>query len=86
MSRKENAAKIAKAESERFDSQLKAFRSMKGMFMLNARMDVWENEGLNIQKYLVPAELKDMVYQINIEKSERLDLIDIDASDLTDKR
>lgn len=86
LSRKENAAKIAKAESERFDSQLKAFRSMKGMFMLNARMDVWENEGLNIQKYLVPAELKDMVYQINFEKSERLDLIDIDASDLTDKR
>lgn len=85
LSRKTNAAKIAQAESERFDSQFKAFNAMRSMFMLNARMDVWENEGAGVQKYLVPDELKDIVYQINFEKSERLDLIDVDVSELKDK-
>ena len=59
---------------------------MPAMFILNAQMDVWESEGANINKYVVPAELKDMVYQINFENKERLDLIDIDSSELTDKK
>ena len=84
--RKYGVSVIAKAESERFRKQLDAYMAMKSMFTLNAKMDVWETEGVNIQKYLVPAELKDMVYQMNFEKNERLDLIDIDAAELTDKK
>ncbi len=84
-SRQENAAVVAKAESERFEQQLAAFRSMRSMFMLNARMEVWENEGRSARKFIVPAELKDIVYQMNFEENERLDLGGIDVSDLSDK-
>ena len=76
---------VAKAESERFEQQLAAFRSMRSMFMLNARMEVWENEGRSARKFIVPAELKDIVYQMNFEENERLDLGGIDVSDLSDK-
>ncbi len=85
-SRKNTITTLAKAESERFAKQRAAFNAMPAMFILNAQMDVWESEGANINKYVVPAELKDMVYQINFENKERLDLIDIDSSELTDKK
>ena len=85
-SRRENAAVVAQAESERFEQQLAAFRSMRSMFMLNARMEVWENEGRTARKFIVPAELRDLVYQMNFEENERLDLGDIDVSDLSDNQ
>ncbi len=85
-SRKYVITKIAEAESSRFNEQKKAYDAMPAMFKLNAKMDVWETEGQNINKYVVPAELENINYQLNFEKSERLDLIDIDASELTDKK
>ena len=84
-SRAESAKIIAEAESERFSEQLKAFRSMPQMFMLNARMEALETDGASIQKYVVPADIKDMVYQMNFEKNERLDLVNLDVSELSDK-
>jgi regulator of protease activity HflC (stomatin/prohibitin superfamily) len=85
-SRKNTVTTLAKAESERFSQQRAAFKAMPAMFILNAQMDVWESEGANVNKYVVPEELEDMVYQINFENKERLDLIDIDSSELTDKK
>ncbi len=85
-SRMTNAAVVAEAESQRFEQQLAAFRSMRSMFMLNARMEVWENEGQAARKFIVPAELRDLVYQMNFEENERLDLGDIDVSDLSDSQ
>jgi len=73
---------VAEAESKRFSAQLDAFNSMKSMFMLNAKMEVLENEGVLIQKYVIPANLRDMVYQLNFEKNERLDLVNLDVSEL----
>jgi len=85
-SRRENAAVVAQAESERFEQQLAAFRTMRSMFMLNARMEVWETEGLAARKFIVPAGLRDLVYQMNFEENERLDLGDIDVSDFSDNQ
>ena len=85
LSRAESAKVIAEAESERFSEQLKAFRSMPQMFMLNAKMEALESDGAAVQKYVVPADIKDMVYQMNFEKNERLDLVNLDVSELSDK-
>lgn len=85
-SRRENAAVVAQAESERFEQQLAAFRTMRSMFMLNARMEVWETEGVAARKFIVPAGLRDLVYQMNFEENERLDLGDIDVSDFSDNQ
>lgn len=77
---------IAEAESRRFADQLNAFNSMKSMFMLNALMDVWETEGAAVRKFVVPSDLKEPVYQMNFETSERMDLIDLDVSELSDNK
>jgi regulator of protease activity HflC (stomatin/prohibitin superfamily) len=76
---------LAEAESERFAKQLLAFRSMKTMFVLNTMMEILETEGSNVRKFIVPSDLKRQVYQTNFETSERLDLVNMDVSELSDK-
>jgi len=76
---------VADAESKRFAKQLQAYRAMKSMFILNSQMDVLESETAGLQKYVVPAEYKDTVFQMNFEKNERLDLVDLNVSELSDK-
>ena len=58
---------------------------MPEMFILNAQMEVMENELKDIRKFVVSPNLSDEVYQINFETRERLDLIDLDVSELSDK-
>lgn len=77
---------VAEAESKRFAKQLEAYKAMKSMFILNAQMDVLESETAGLQKYVIPAEYKDTVYQMNFEKNERLDLVDLNISELSDKK
>lgn len=76
---------VAAAESARFAAQLTAFSRMKSMFMLNAKMEVLESSGAGIRKFIIPAALAGEVYQMNFETRERLDLVDIDVSELSDK-
>ena len=56
---------------------------MPAMFRLNARMELLENEAKDIRKYVVSSTLADEVYQLNFETRERLDLVDIDAAELS---
>lgn len=77
---------VAEAESKRFEQQLIAFRTMKGMFVLNAMMEVLSQEGGSARKFIVPANLKRQLYEVNLETNERLDLVDLDVSELNDKK
>jgi regulator of protease activity HflC (stomatin/prohibitin superfamily) len=74
---------VAAAESERFRKQMQLYRAMPAMFRLNARMELLENEAKDIRKYVVSSTLADEVYQLNFETRERLDLVDIDAAELS---
>ena len=76
---------VAAAESARFAAQLLAFTRMKSMFMLNAKMEVLETDSANIRKFIIPSALAEEVYQMNFETRERLDLVDLDVSELSDK-
>ncbi len=77
---------VAAAESERFEKQLESFRSMEEMFVLNAMMDVLSAEGSSVRKFIVPANLKKQLYEVNLETNERLDLVNLDVSELNDKK
>ena len=52
------------------------------MFKLNNKLDVLEKETAAIRKYIIGADLKDEIYEMNFETRERLDLVDIDAAEL----
>ena len=81
-----NSRVVAAAESERFEKQLSAFRTMKPMFILNAMMEVLESDGGAVRKFIVPQGMKRQVYQGNFETNERLDLVNLDVSELNDKK
>ena len=53
------------------------------MFKLNNKLDVLEKETANIRKYIIGSDLKDEIYEMNFETRERLDLVDIDAAELS---
>jgi len=77
---------VAAAESERFHSQLTAYRAMPQMFLLNASLELLEENAKEIRKFIVSSGLEDEVYQINLETRERLDLVDLSASDLAEQK
>ncbi len=79
-----SARVVAAAESERFEQQLTAFRAMKDMFKLNAMMDILS--GSSVRKFIVPSNLKKQLYEVNLETNERLDLVNLDVSELNDKK
>ena len=74
---------VSRAESERFKFQLSAYRVLPGMFKLNNKLDVLIQETAGIRKYIVGAGLEDEIYEMNFETRERLDLVDIDAAELS---
>jgi membrane protease subunit HflK len=76
---------VAAAESERFKFQLAAYKALPGMFKLNNKLDVLEKETAAIRKYIIGADLKDEIYEMNFETRERLDLVDIDAAELSNQ-
>jgi lysyl-tRNA synthetase class 2 len=73
-------------QRERFEKQLAAFTSMKQMFVLNAMMDVLSSESGKVRKFIVPSNLKKQLYEVNLETNERLDLVNLDVSELNDKK
>ena len=74
---------VAQAEGERFKFQLSAYRALPGMFKLNNKLDVLTRDTAAIRKYIVGAGIKDEIYEMNFETRERIDLVDIDAADLS---
>ena len=76
---------VAKAESERFEKQLKAFRIMPDIYKLRTYLAFLEKDTANIRKFIVSAEIPYQVYELNLEEKQRLDLIDIDTDEITQK-
>jgi membrane protease subunit HflK len=76
---------VAKAESDRFKSQLAAYRMLPAMFKLNSKLEVLEQETAAIRKYIVGSGLEDEIYEMNFETRERIDLVDIDSAELSNQ-
>ena len=76
---------VAKAESERFEKQLKAFRIMPGIYKLRTYLAFLEKDTANIRKFIVSSEMPHQVYELNFEEKQRLDLIDADLDAISQK-
>ena len=76
---------VAKAESERFEKQLQAFEIMPDIYKLRTYLAFLEKDTANIRKFIVSSELPYQVYELNLEEKQRLDLIDIDTDEITQK-
>ena len=76
---------VSKAESERFEKQLQAFKIMPGIYKLRTYLAFLEKDTANIRKFIVSAEMPYQVYELNLEEKQRLDLIDIDTDEITQK-
>ena len=77
---------VAAAESERFKTQERTYRVMPSMFRLRSYLEFLEQDCAAMRKFVVSAGLGSEVYQFNFEEKERLDLIDTDITQLTNKK
>jgi regulator of protease activity HflC (stomatin/prohibitin superfamily) len=76
---------VSKAESERFEKQLQAFKIMPEIYKLRTYLAFLEKDTANIRKFIVSADMPYQVFELNLEKKQRLDLIDIDTDEITQK-
>ncbi len=76
---------VAKAESERFEKQLKAFDIMPGIYKLRTYLAFLEQDTANIRKFIVSSGISHQVYELNFEEKQRLDLIDADLDAISQK-
>ncbi len=76
---------VAEAESHRFAKQLRSYRAMPEMFMLNERLNLLEKDAANIRKFIISSTLNNEIYELNFEEKERFDLVDTDLSTLVEK-
>ena len=77
---------VAAAESERFTTLLRTYKIMPSMFILRSYLEFLEQDCKNMRKFVVSAGLGNEVFQFNFEEKERLDLIDTDITQLTNKK
>jgi len=76
---------VAKAESERFSSQLRAYRTMPAIFKLKAYLDFLEKDCKDLRKFVVSKSMKGNIYELNFETSARIDLLDSNLDALADQ-
>ena len=72
---------VAKAESDRFLKQLQAYTAMPRLFMLRSYLEVLEEGSQTTRKYVLSASLRDVMFDINLEEKERLNLFDADLGE-----
>jgi regulator of protease activity HflC (stomatin/prohibitin superfamily) len=77
---RQRRVEVAHAEADRFAMQLKAYSASPEMFSLNAYLEIFQNEGRNVRKYILGGETGRKVYILNLEKKLRPDLLDLDFS------
>lgn len=72
------AATLAKASGERFDSQLKAYRAAKEIYVRDQRLTVFEETLGNIRKYIVVADPNDtQVFIVDVKEKLTPSLYDV---------
>ncbi len=74
---------VSKAESERFERQMTAYKVLPQYFMLRSYLDMLERDGNNARKYIMSGSLEYEIYELNFEKKGQLDLIDTDLGELS---
>jgi regulator of protease activity HflC (stomatin/prohibitin superfamily) len=72
---------VADAEAGRFGKQLLAYRASPRLFVLNSFLEVLENEGAAVRKYVVSTTAGLEVYTIDLQEKLRPDLLDLDVGD-----
>ncbi|MBO5959908.1 MAG: hypothetical protein J6Q65_07270, partial [Lentisphaeria bacterium] len=77
---------VAAAEAERFKTQVNTYKVMPSMFKLRTYLDFMEQDCAGKRKFVVSQGIGNEVYQFNFEEKERLDLIDTDITQLTNKK
>jgi regulator of protease activity HflC (stomatin/prohibitin superfamily) len=70
---------VAQAEAERFLKQLLAYRACPSMFALNSYLEVLENEGAAVRKYVVATTRGSEVFSLDLQEKLRPDLLDLDV-------
>ncbi|MBT4819833.1 MAG: hypothetical protein HON70_29245, partial [Lentisphaerae bacterium] len=69
---------VSQAEAERFGKQMLAFDASPNLFVLRSFLDVLENEGRNVRKYVIGTETSDETFVLDLEEKLRPDLLDLD--------
>ena len=72
---------VAKAEQNRFLSQLKAYSVAPEIFKLRMYLDFLKNDCKDVRKYVLSSDLQGEVYELNLEEKERLNLLDADLGE-----
>ena len=72
---------VARAEQNRFLSQLKAYEVAPEIFKLRMYLDFLKNDCSDIRKYILSSDLQGEVYELNLEEKERLNLLDADLGE-----
>ncbi len=75
---------MAKAEGERFLSQLTAYRAAPELYPLRAFLDLMESEGNEVRKYIIGMPQAAQVLILNLEEKLRPDLLDLDFDAVMD--
>ncbi len=73
---KASKIKISEAEGVRFTTQSKSYNIMPKLFKYKTYFDFLENDCKNVRKYIFSDSIKKRVYEVNMEKAEKLDLLD----------
>ena len=77
---------VAEAEAARFGKQLLAYRASPRLFALNSFLEVLENEGAAVRKYVVSTTAGLEVYTIDLKEKLRSDLLDLDLGGSSEAR
>ncbi|OGV70017.1 MAG: hypothetical protein A3K19_11220 [Lentisphaerae bacterium RIFOXYB12_FULL_65_16] len=73
-----NRVRVAEAEADRFGKQLMAYEASPKLFVLGSFLDVLEQEGAHVRKYVVATTKGSEVFVIDLQKKMRPDLLDLD--------
>ena len=83
---KYDTASVALADASRFESQLKSYSKLPGMFKLRAYLDFLENDCKDIRKYVISNEIDVRNLVLNLEEKPSLDLLNTDINLLTNPK
>ncbi|HBC88265.1 MAG TPA: hypothetical protein DCZ94_15040 [Lentisphaeria bacterium] len=82
---RDNAIKLAEAEKNRFEKQLKAYKIMPEMYKLRTYLDFFEKDCGDTRKIVVGDSNTNNIYIFNFEEKARMDLLDADLGALSDE-
>ncbi|MBN2449828.1 MAG: protease modulator HflK [Lentisphaeria bacterium] len=77
---RQERGQVSAAEAQRFRKQLLAYQASPKLFVLNSFLDVLENEGSTVRKYVVGTSQASEVLILDLQEKLRPDLLDVDTT------